>query len=89
MELLAQERDRLLRSTTRVVGIVCALVSVVAVATSLAVPALPLVVGFTCIAVMIGALVAFGWNGSTWWTALTVLSGLGAVAVLATAVAPR
>ncbi|PYY35257.1 histidine kinase [Curtobacterium sp. MCJR17_055] len=88
MELLAQERDRLLRSTTRVVGIVCALVSVVAVATSLAVPALPLVVGFTCIAVMIGALVAFGWNGSTWWTALTVLSGLGAVAVLATAVAP-
>ena len=88
MELLAQERDRLLRSTTRVVGIVCALVSVLAVATSLAVPALPLVVGFTCIAVMIGALVAFGWNGSTWWTALTVLSGLGAVAVLATAVAP-
>ncbi|PZE65655.1 sensor histidine kinase [Curtobacterium sp. MCBD17_021] len=89
MELLAQERDRLLRSTTRVVGIVCALVSVVGVATSLAVPVLPLVVGFTCIAVMVGALVAFGWNGSTWWTALTVLSGLGAVAVLATAVAPE
>jgi signal transduction histidine kinase len=88
MELLAQERDRLLRSTTRVVGIVCALISVVGVATSLAVPVLPLVVGFTCIAVMVGALVAFGWNGSTWWTALTVLSGLGAVAVLATAVAP-
>ncbi|PZE81095.1 sensor histidine kinase [Curtobacterium sp. MCBD17_032] len=88
MELLAQERDRLLRSTTRVVGIVCALISVVAVATSLAVPALPLVVGLTCIAVMVAALVAFGGNGSTWWTALTVLSGLGAVAVLATAVAP-
>jgi signal transduction histidine kinase len=86
MELLAQERDRLLRSTTRVVGVVCALISVVGVASSLAVPVLPLVIGFTCIAVMVGSLVAFGWNGSTWWTAATVLSGLSAVAVLTTAV---
>jgi signal transduction histidine kinase len=86
MELLAQERDRLLRSTTRVVGVVCALISVVGVASSLAVPVLPLVIGFACIAVMVGSLVAFGWNGSTWWTAATVLSGLGAVAVLTTAV---
>ncbi|MBY0176879.1 ATP-binding protein [Curtobacterium herbarum] len=88
MELLAQERDRLLRSTTRVVGIVCALVSVVGVATSLAVPVLPLVAGFACIAAMVGALVAFGTNGSTWWTAVTVAGGLGAVTVLTAAVAP-
>jgi signal transduction histidine kinase len=74
MELLAQERDRLLRSTTRVVGVVCALVSVVGVATSLA--------------AMIGALVAFGFTGSTWWTAVTVAGGLGAVTVLTAAVAP-
>jgi signal transduction histidine kinase len=88
MELLAQERDRLLRSTTRVVGVVCALVSVVGVATSLAVPVLPLVAGFACIAAMIGALVAFGFTGSTWWTAVTVAGGLGAVTVLTAAVAP-
>jgi len=88
MELLAQERDRLLRSTTRVVGIVCALVSVVGVATSLAVPVLPLVAGFACIAAMVGALVAFGTNGSTWWTAVTVAGGLGAVTVLTAAVVP-
>ncbi|MDY1004121.1 sensor histidine kinase [Curtobacterium sp. CFBP9011] len=88
MELLAQERDRLLRSTTRVVGIVCALVSVVGVATSLAVPVLPLIAGFACIAAMVGALVAFGTNGSTWWTAVTVAGGLGAVTVLTAAVAP-
>ncbi|WFR66374.1 hypothetical protein P9139_16120 [Curtobacterium flaccumfaciens] len=41
MDFIAQERDRLLRSTTRVVGIVCALVSVVGTVCALAVPVVP------------------------------------------------
>jgi signal transduction histidine kinase len=82
MEPLAQERDRLLRSTTRVVGIVCTLVSLVGVLCSFAVSAAPLALGVTCIVVMLGALVAFGWNGAVWWTALTQVSGLGALVVL-------
>lgn len=82
MEPLAQERDRLLRSTTRVVGIVCTLVSLVGVLCSFAVPAGPLALGVACIVVMLGALVAFGWNGAVWWTALTQVSGLAALVVL-------
>jgi signal transduction histidine kinase len=82
MEPLAQERDRLLRSTTRVVGIVCTLVSLVGVLCAFAVPAGPLALGVACIVVMLGALVAFGWNGAVWWTALTQVSGLAALVVL-------
>jgi signal transduction histidine kinase len=86
MELIAQERDRLLRSTTRVVGIACTLISLVSVLCSFAVPAGPLAGGIACMAVMIGALVAFGWNGSTWWTALTLVAGIGAMVLLTTSV---
>jgi signal transduction histidine kinase len=82
MDFLAQERDRLLRSTTRVVGIVCALVSVVAVVCALAVPVLPLIGGLGCIAIMIAGFLVFGWNNSVWWTALILASGLGALALL-------
>uniref|UniRef100_A0A942T0F0 Histidine kinase/HSP90-like ATPase domain-containing protein n=1 Tax=Neobacillus citreus TaxID=2833578 RepID=A0A942T0F0_9BACI len=82
MELIAQERDRLLRSTTRVVGILCALVSVVGIVCSLAVPTAPLVGALLCIAVMIGALVLFGRSGAVWWTALVLAAGLGALALL-------
>ncbi|MCJ1713729.1 sensor histidine kinase [Microbacterium sp. M1A1_1b] len=85
MELIAQERDRLLRSTTRVVGIVCTLISLVSVLCSFAVPAGPLAIGVACIVVMIGALVVFGWNGAVWWTALAQVSGLSALLVLTTA----
>ncbi|PCN46895.1 histidine kinase [Curtobacterium sp. 'Ferrero'] len=82
MELIAQERDRLLRSTTRVVGVVCALISVVGVLCALAVPVGPLVGALACIAVMIAGLVLFGSNGSVWWTALVLAAGLGALALL-------
>ncbi|KQS07405.1 histidine kinase [Curtobacterium sp. Leaf183] len=88
MELIAQERDRLLRSTTRVVGIICTLVSLVSVLCSFAVPVGPLVAGIACIAVMIGALVVFGVNGAVWCTALTLVSGLAAMVILTSAAAP-
>ncbi|MFJ7287476.1 sensor histidine kinase [Curtobacterium sp. NPDC098951] len=82
MDFIAQERDRLLRSTTRVVGIVCALVSVVAVICALAVPVVPLLGGLACIAIMIAGFLVLGWNASVWWTALILASGLGALALL-------
>ncbi|OIH93429.1 sensor histidine kinase [Curtobacterium sp. MCBA15_001] len=88
MELLAQERDRLLRSTTRVVGVICTLVSLVSVVCSLAVPTGPLVAGLGCIAVMIAALCVFGWNGAVWWTAATQVSGLAAMWILISSAAP-
>ncbi|MGN7189814.1 MULTISPECIES: sensor histidine kinase [unclassified Curtobacterium] len=88
MDFLAQERDRLLRSTTRVVGITCALVSVVAVVSSLAVPLVPLLAGLACIAVMIAALALFGVHGSVWWTALALASGLGALLLLLAGTGP-
>jgi signal transduction histidine kinase len=81
MEILALERDRLLRSTTRVVGIVCALLSVVGVICAFAVPAPWLLGGLGCIVVMVGALVVLGWNGAWPWTLLAVLGGVGAVAL--------
>lgn len=82
MDFIAQERDRLLRSTTRVVGVTCALVSVVGIVSSLAVPLVPLLGALACIAVLIAALLVFGTNGSVWWTALALASGLGALALL-------
>ncbi|PZF59904.1 histidine kinase [Curtobacterium sp. MCSS17_008] len=82
MDFIAQERDRLLRSTTRVVGVTCALVSVVGIISSLAVPLLPLLGALACIAVLIAALLVFGTNGSVWWTALALAAGLGALALL-------
>ncbi|WP_065962991.1 ATP-binding protein [Curtobacterium sp. UCD-KPL2560] len=88
MDFLAQERDRLLRSTTRVVGITCALVSVVAVVSSLAVPLVPLLAGLACIAVMIAALALFGVHGSVWWTALALAFGLAALLLLLAGTGP-
>lgn len=82
MELIAQERDRLLRSTVRVVGIVCTLISVVAVLSSLAVPVGLLLGALACIAAMIAGFVAFGSSGSVWWTAVILAGGLGALAIL-------
>ncbi|WP_022904151.1 sensor histidine kinase [Curtobacterium sp. B8] len=82
MDLIAQERDRLLRSTTRVVGIVCVVISVVAVLSSLAVPLGLLVGALTCIAAMIVGFVVFGSTGSVWWTAVVLAGGLGALAIL-------
>ncbi|MDM7890442.1 sensor histidine kinase [Curtobacterium caseinilyticum] len=82
MDFIAQERDRLLRSTTRVVGVTCALVSVVGIVSSLAVPLIPLLGGLACIAVLVAALLVFGTNGSVWWTALALAAGLGALALL-------
>ncbi|MBT2503690.1 sensor histidine kinase [Curtobacterium sp. ISL-83] len=88
MELIAQERDRLLRSTTRVIGIVCALISVIGIVSSPAVPVLPLVGALVCIAVMIGGFVVFGTNGAVWCTALVLAAGLGALALLFLGVDP-
>jgi signal transduction histidine kinase len=82
MELIAQERDRLLRSTTRVVGIVCALLSVVAIVCSLAVPSADLVLGLAGIAVLVGALVGLGWNGAWYWTVIALVGGLAAVWII-------
>ncbi|GGK86984.1 hypothetical protein GCM10009769_01340 [Curtobacterium luteum] len=82
MDLIAQERDRLLRSTTRVVGIVCVVISVVAVLSSLAVPLGLLVGALACIAAMIVGFVVFGSTGSVWWTAVVLAGGLGALAIL-------
>ncbi|MBF4613574.1 sensor histidine kinase [Curtobacterium sp. VKM Ac-1376] len=82
MDFIAQERDRLLRSTTRVVGIVCALVSVVGIISAAAVPALPLTTALLCIAAMIAALVVFGRSGAVWWTAAIVVTGLATMVLL-------
>ncbi|MDK8174241.1 histidine kinase [Curtobacterium citreum] len=82
MDFIAQERDRLLRSTTRVVGVTCALVSVVGIVSSASVPIMPLLGALACIAVLIAAFLAFGANGSPWWSALASVSGLGALALL-------
>jgi len=88
MDFIAQERDRLLRSTTRVVGVTCALVSVVGIVSSLAVPLIPLLGALACITVLIAALLVFGTNGSVWWTALALAAGLGALALLLSGAAP-
>ncbi len=82
MDLIAQERDRLLRSTTRVVGIVCTTISVVAVLCSFAVPVGLLLGALACIAAMIAGFVVFGTSGSVWWTAVILAGGLGALAIL-------
>ncbi len=82
MELIAQERDRLLRSITRVVGIVCTLISLVAVLVSFAVPVGLLLGAVACIAAMIAGFVVFGSSGSVWWTAVILAGGLGALAIL-------
>ncbi|MBT1623843.1 histidine kinase [Curtobacterium flaccumfaciens pv. oortii] len=82
MEFIAQERDRLLRATTRVVGIVCALISVVGVVSAAAVPALPLVGALLCIAAMVAAFVFFGRTGTVWWTAAILVTGLASLALL-------
>ncbi|ROP60606.1 ATP-binding protein [Curtobacterium sp. PhB115] len=82
MDFIAQERDRLLRSTTRVVGTVCALVSVVAIVCAVAVPPLPLIGGLVCIAAMLASLFFFGRSGAVWWTAAVLATGLGALAIL-------
>ncbi len=82
MDFIAQERDRLLRATTRVVGVTCALVSVVGILSAVAVPLVPLLGGLACIAVLVAALLVFGTNGSVWWTALALAAGLGALALL-------
>ncbi|PZF57588.1 histidine kinase [Curtobacterium sp. MCBD17_034] len=82
MDLIAQERDRLLRTTTRVVGIVCALVSVVAVLCAGSIPTAPLVVGLLGVAVLVGALWGVGANGAWYWTVLAVVGGVGALVAL-------
>ncbi|MFJ4297251.1 sensor histidine kinase [Curtobacterium sp. NPDC089689] len=82
MELIAQERDRLLRSTVRVVGIVCTVISVIAVLSSFAVPVGLLLGALACIAAMIAGFVVFGSSGSVWWTAVILAGGLGALAIL-------
>jgi signal transduction histidine kinase len=82
MELIAQERDRLLRSTTRVVGIVCALLTVVAIVCSLAVPTANLLLGLGAIAVLIAALVGLGWNGAWYWTVIALVGGLAAIWII-------
>ncbi|PZO58390.1 MAG: histidine kinase [Leifsonia xyli] len=82
MDFIAQERDRLLRATTRVVGIVCALVSVVGVVSAAAVPVLPLVGALLCIAAMVASFVFFGRSGTVWWTAAILVTGLASLAIL-------
>ncbi|MCS6574878.1 histidine kinase [Curtobacterium flaccumfaciens pv. flaccumfaciens] len=86
MDFIAQERDRLLRSATRVVGIVCALVSVVGIVSAAAVPVPVLVGALLCIAAMITALVCFGRGGEVWWTAAVVVAGLATMVLLFTGV---
>lgn len=86
MDFIAQERDRLLRSATRVVGIVCALVSVVGILSAAAVPTLPLIGALLCIAAMITALVCFARGGEVWWTAAIVVAGLATMVLLFTGV---
>ena len=86
MDFIAQERDRLLRSATRVVGIVCALVSVVGILSAAAVPVPSLIGALLCIAAMITALVCFGRGGEVWWTAAIVVAGLATMVLLFTGV---
>ncbi|PYY65357.1 MULTISPECIES: ATP-binding protein [unclassified Curtobacterium] len=86
MDFIAQERDRLLRSATRVVGIVCALVSVVGILSAAAVPTASLIGALLCIAAMITALVCFGRGGEVWWTAAIVVAGLATMVLLFTGV---
>ncbi|MCA5924470.1 sensor histidine kinase [Curtobacterium oceanosedimentum] len=82
MDFIAEERDRLLRSTTRVVGVVCALLSVVGIVAAAAVPAPSLTAGLLCIAAMVTALVFFGRSGAVRWTAAIVTTGLAAMLLL-------
>jgi len=82
MDFIAQERDRLLRSTTRAVGIVCVALSLVAVLSALAVPLGPLLGAVACMLVMVGGFLATAWSTSTWWTVLTLAAGVGALALL-------
>lgn len=82
MDLIAQERDRLLRSSTRVIGIACALVTALAVLTALIERPLILVLGLAALGVMVAALVALRWNAAWYWTALAALAGLTALAIL-------
>jgi signal transduction histidine kinase len=86
MELIAQERDRLLRSTTRIVGVACALVSIVAVLCAPTMPVGALVAGLLAIVVLIGALAVYGFNGAWYWTVLAVLAGLAGIWILTNAV---
>ncbi|MFZ7088548.1 sensor histidine kinase [Curtobacterium sp. RRHDQ10] len=87
MELIAQERDRLLRSTTRVVGIACALVTVIGVLCSTVVPGAWLATGLVGTALMVGALVGHGSNGARYWTPLALIGGLGALVAFTQSVA--
>lgn len=82
MDLIAQERDRLLRASVRVVGIVCTAISVVAVLSSFAVPVGLLLGALACTAAMMAGFVVFGSSGSVWWTAVILAGGLGALAIL-------
>lgn len=82
MDLIAQERDRLLRSSTRVIGIACALVTALAVLSALIERPLILVLGLAALGVMVAALVALRWNAAWYWTALAALAGLTALAIL-------
>lgn len=82
MDLIAQERDRLLRSSTRVIGIACALVTALAVLSALIERPLILVLGLAALGVMVAALVALPWNAAWYWTALAALAGLTALAIL-------
>lgn len=98
MDLFAQERDRLLRTTTRFLGIACTVVSLVALSYP-GVTDLPrqLIVTAVCV-VMIAMLVMIGRSGSMLWVVLGMATGLvaGGVALvpggidgpLATAVIP-
>ncbi|GAA4265115.1 histidine kinase [Frondihabitans peucedani] len=98
MDLFAQERDRLLRTTTRFLGIACTVVSLVALSYP-GVADLPrqLIVTAVCL-VMIAMLVMIGRSGRMLWVVLGMATGLvaGGVALvpggidgpLATAVIP-
>ncbi|WP_066519563.1 sensor histidine kinase [Curtobacterium ammoniigenes] len=82
MDLIAQERDRLLRSSTRVIGVSCALVTALAAVTALVEPPSALAIGLGSIGVMVAALVILGWNAAWYWTALAAAAGVTALAVL-------
>lgn len=81
MDLFAQERDRLLRTTTRFLGIACTAVSMVALSFPGVTDSGRMALILACCIAMIAMFVMVGRSGSLLWVVLGLVSGLGAGAV--------
>ena len=81
MDIFAQERDRLLSSTTRTLGIACAGVSLVALAFPGVTEPAHLALVAVLVAALVAALVVVGRSGSRWAVLGGMAAGLAATVV--------